>query len=643
MQGKIIRRRGTVVAILLALALTSTLTGCGVEEKGHPAIDQMNDALIKGIATDKAMASGQSNAMAVPASVTQSLLPSLAITDVKQQPIAQRFNIQVSNMPAREFFMSLVEGTPYNIIISPEVEGNISLNLKQVTIQQVLDAVHDIYGYRYEYTPYGFEVFTAGIQTRIFTVNYLDVQRYGQSYTEIVSGESGGNSSGSGGNGNGNGGGSNNNGNNNNANNGGNNNNGTTSNNNANTGPQTNTNGQQISSSISTIAQANFWRTLKISLEAIIGKENGNSVVLNPAAGIVVVKATPEELNNVARYLDQTQSSMNREVIIDTQVLEVTLSDSFQAGVDWSLLGMHVSGMGTSIPGEAVPNSLPANLVPQSLPGNLGPFTQVMSLSGSVGNFSGVIHALSTEGNVQVLSNPRISTMNNQEAVIKVGQNQYYATGFNSDLATSTGSTPVQTQNVNLNPFFSGIALGVTPQIGANNVVTLHVHPMVSTVTADPQIFVVNGQTSSLSLALSKVRESDSIVRAKSGEMIILGGMMSNDMEEQNADVPFLGKIPYLGALFRRTNQTAVKTELIILMRPIVVDDNTWIDQLQDAKDQYQVMNKGYHFGSHPDVFGNLAETEYFNGLDRQQNLAEGEQTLQAAKAKQATEVETQS
>jgi MSHA biogenesis protein MshL len=173
------------------------------------------------------------------------------------------------------------------------------------------------------------------------------------------------------------------------------------------------------------------------------------------------------------------------------------------------------------------------------------------------------------------LSSPRVSTLNNQKAVIKAGSDQYFVTGVSTNTLVGTSSST--NLNVDLAPFFSGVALDVTPQISDSGEVILHIHPTVSQVTSNTQILTVNGQTDSLPLALSQVRESDSVVKARNGQLIVIGGLMQTTRKDQDYALPGLGSLPVLGNLFKSRQKTDVRTELVILLRPIVIDsDAQW-------------------------------------------------------------------
>jgi MSHA biogenesis protein MshL len=214
----------------------------------------------------------------------------------------------------------------------------------------------------------------------------------------------------------------------------------------------------------------------------------------------------------------------------------------------------------------------------------------MFAVGGSSSDFAGLIRLLSTQGEVQVLSSPRISTVNNQKAVIKVGSDEFFVTNISSSTSTNSSST-ITSPDVTLTPFFSGIALDVTPQISGNDDVILHVHPSVSEVVDQIKVITVAGQTQQLPLALSTVRESDSVVKAKSGQVVVIGGLMQNSSANEDGGLPGLSDIPIIGNLFKQKKRVNVRSELVILLRPIVVDsDKAWSNYIKDSAGRIQQM-----------------------------------------------------
>ena len=230
-------------------------------------------------------------------------------------------------------------------------------------------------------------------------------------------------------------------------------------------------------------------------------------------------------------------------------------------------------------------------------PGN--PVTEFMSqsiggafaLALDIGDFNAFVELLEAQGDTRVLSSPRIATLNNQKAVIKAGTDEFFVTDVSSNTVTGTAATT--SRDVTLTPFFSGIALDVTPQISADGEVILHIHPTVSEVTDQTKLLTISGETDVLPLAFSEIRESDSIVKARSGQIIAIGGLMRNSSRRQEFSTPGLGRIPGLRRLFSSTREEEVKTELIILLRPIVVDDDAdWPMIIKPAVDRLEALSR---------------------------------------------------
>jgi MSHA biogenesis protein MshL len=186
-----------------------------------------------------------------------------------------------------------------------------------------------------------------------------------------------------------------------------------------------------------------------------------------------------------------------------------------------------------------------------------------------------------------VLSSPRVSAVNNQKAVIKVGQDEFFVTDFST--TTTTGTATTTTPSVTLTPFFSGIALDVTPQISGDGSVLLHIHPSVSRVEDQDKEITFGEESLTLPLALSTVRESDTIIRAKSGQIVVIGGLMEDILTDEEAATPFLSDIPMVGELFKHKRQRKAKTELVILLKPLVVShDGIWDGVVRSEADRVQ-------------------------------------------------------
>jgi MSHA biogenesis protein MshL len=487
-----------------------------------------------------------------------------------------RFNIEVVNAPAKSFFLGLVKDTPYNMVVHPDVSGEISLDLKRVTVPEVLEMTRELYGYDYRKLPAGYLVLPATLQTRMFYVNYVDLERTGSSRTRVTSGQSASN-------------GASQNGNNNNGNNGANGNSGAVADqqvgqtqSGAAGGGGRSSGGSQTGSVIDTRYKVNFWQELELSLRELLPKDASHTVVVNAQSGVIAVRAMPNELNDVGKFLAKIQNTAGRQVILEAKIIEVDLNDDYQAGVNWSAL--LTNGNQSYFIGQSSPSTFAANLLAPSGPtvtvGPGNPVTGLVSntlggaftLAAASKDFATYVNLLQVQGNTRVLSSPRVSTLNNQKAVIKSGSDEFFVTNVTSNTVTSTAAST--SNSIELTSFFSGVALDVTPQIDDDGSVILHIHPTVSAVTSQNLSVTFAGQTDTLPLALSQIRESDSVVKARSGQVIVIGGLMTALNSKINYKTPFLGSIPVLGNLFKSKQTQTNKTELVILLKPIVVGDD---------------------------------------------------------------------
>jgi MSHA biogenesis protein MshL len=309
----------------------------------------------------------------------------------------------------------------------------------------------------------------------------------------------------------------------------------------------------------------------------------------------------PEELRNVGEYLRKTQSTVTRQVVLEAKVIEVELNSGFQAGINWTTLV--TKGNKTAFFGQRAPDGgFDGN--PLAAPGGSQSVTPGVPVLGQVvdavagaftfafdsTDFSAFIQLLDTQGRTRVLSSPRVSTLHNQKAVIKAGSDEFFVTGVKSD--TTTGTSTTTSLDVELTPFFSGVALDVTPQISEDGTVLLHVHPTVSEVTDQTKHVSFANSSSDLPLALSQIRESDSVVRARNGQIIVIGGLMRETRKRNDYKMPGLGSVPVLGNLFKSKRDESTTVELVLLLRPIVVGDDEWDGLVKEPMDRAAALSK---------------------------------------------------
>lgn len=536
--------RKLVVGIVIA-----SLMGCSM---GHRDPVEVKQALNESI--------NEANSRAledIPSSVEADLMPNLDANMSSQQGTLKRFRIQANAVEARSFFASLVKGTEYSVAIHPAVQGNITVNLSDVTLDEVLNVVQNMYGYDVVKSGKVIQIYPAGMRTVTIPVDYLQFKRSGRSLTSIVTGSvtsagtsnSGGSSDDS---------------------------DSSDSNNNNGDSSTTSTGGTRIE----TITESDFWPMLQQAVANLIGSGKGQSVVVTPQAGVITVRAFPDEIREVREFLGVSQKRMQRQVILEAKILEVTLSDGYQQGINWSNMSASIGNSG-SIVVDRNPVTLPLDAIGSLLGGQT-------NVTFSDGNFEAVMNFMATQGDLNVLSSPRITAANNQKSVIKVGTDEYFVTELSSNAGNGENSNAVP--EVELTPFFSGISLDVTPQIDDKGNVFLHVHPAVIEVEEEIKKLNLGGdfQDIQLPLAKSSIRESDSVIRAKDGDVVVIGGLMKQQNLEQVSKVPFLGDVPALGNLFRNINNVTQKTELVILLKPTVVGVNTWQKELERSRDLLQ-------------------------------------------------------
>ena len=566
---------------ITSIAVVLVLVGCSTAVPKRDTYDLINAELGK--------ATVKKDQAAQPDAVSAALLPPLKI-ELPQpgQPQEERFSVTFNNVPAPQFFMGIVTGTRYSMLVHPEVAGAISVNLKDVTVFEALDAIRELYGYDYKVEGTRIYVKPLTLQTRVFQVNYLTGTRRGTSDIRVTSGSVsdvstlGGTAN-------------------------------QTGNNNVTPGSnQGGTTTALNTSKISTSSNSDFWAELRASLESIVGTREGRSVVVSPQSGVVVVRAMWDEMRNVASYLKATQLSVDRQVILDAKILEVELNDSFQTGINWAafrLGGDRKGSIGLLSPGTSLSpttatgaattlstsntqttGELPLAAIPGSaIAAGSNAAGSLFGLAFQTSNFGALISFLETQGNVHVLSSPRIATLNNQKAVLKVGKDEFFVTNV-STTTTATGSASTTSPSVTVQPFFSGVALDVTPQIGEDGGIILHIHPSVSNVTTvDKPLNLGTAGTFSLPLASSTISETDSVVRGKDGHVVAIGGLMRQATVSDRSQLPGAGDVPGLGGLFRNTKQVMQKRELVILLKPTVVQgDGAWANDVLDSQQRIQ-------------------------------------------------------
>lgn len=528
----------------------------------------------------------------VPKEVTDEMLQPARVAPVKglSKKAEPRFDLVVNKAQVSQVLMGIASGTPYSMVLSPELSGEISVNLKDVTLFEALNALRELYGL--EFKMQGKQIFVEPqtLQTRVFQVNYIAGQRKGESGTKVASGSlntpvpgpTGGMNAGL---------------------------------------PATNIGGApstlpSFASTVMTSTDSNFWGDVEASLLNIVGNTNGHNVIVNKQSGLIMIKAMPKEIRQVEKFLSLMQVTIDRQVILEAKILRVQLNRGSQQGINWAAFRTfgntnfsfgNVSGnttLGTSgnvsngvITGN--PNSLQNNGLNNSNPAFIGATpigSSMFALAVQGAKFSALLNFLETQGNVDVLSSPRISTLNNQKAVLKVGTDELFVTNVSNNTTATTAGTSSFPQ-VTLQPYFSGISLDVTPQIDREDNIILHIHPLVSNVVSvNKQIDLGTTSNYTIPVPSSTISETDSIVRTRDGNIIAIGGLMTESNTNVRSKVPLLGDVKFLGNLFRQKDEGVLKSELVILLKSTVVKGgDSWAQDMLNADQRLDTLeNKGF-------------------------------------------------
>jgi MSHA biogenesis protein MshL len=582
-----------VLRQLLCVLLPCLVTACA-------SISPTANTTYDGAKKEMASAARMQQSIKQSNDVETALLPPLTVEmpKVDGRPIEPRFDLAVNNAPANQVFMAIVSGTRYSMVVHPAIKDFISVNLRDVTVFDALDTIRDVYGYEYKVQGNRILIEPVGLQTRVYQVNYLMSQRKGKTDVRVTSGAISDSTTPA-----------------------------------AAAAAPTNTSNpstttQIESSRVSTTSNNDFWTEIGNALKAIIGSEGGRSVVMSPQAGVIVVRALPAELRNVSEFLKTMQVVVERQVMLEAKIIEVQLSDSHQTGVNWAAFSQGANSRtagGVLSPGATlVPNGQVSAFTARNPDGTIAVDSLLSSIPGAPGtietgigtpgtlfglafqtsNFAALIAFLETQGNLQVLSSPRIATLNNQKAVLKVGTDDFFVTNITTN-TTTTGTTSTQSPTITVAPFFSGVALDVTPQIDEHNQIILHIHPSVSRVIEKTtKIDLGTSGLFLLPLASSTVSESDTIVRVSNTNIVAIGGLMKETTSRESNGVPGLGSLPVVGALFSSKSRSTIKSELVILLKPTVIEnDATWRQDILDTQERIDAYERSDRqtFGPKPE------------------------------------------
>lgn len=456
-----------------------------------------------------------------------------------------KYTVVVNEVPVKEILFALARDAEINVDIHPDISGVVTINAVDQSLPQILDRIARQVKLRYEFKDNNLIISPDTAFVRSYNVGYLNLSRSTTGTvtvsTQIASGSSGASSEG------------------------------------GSSGGATNTSTTAITSE----SNFNFWENLRLSIASIIAApevETESAVVVNPESGVVTVSATASQHQQIQALIDQILDSAQRQVLVQATVVEVDLSDQFQAGIDWSVLDLSDSGF-----------SVTSSLLGRS-PGLNGPpitsssfVLDYLNPDSGGEQLSAAVSLLSEFGNARVLSSPQIMVLNNHTAVLKVVENfVYFDVQQELSPATATTAATVSTTTTAMTVPV-GLVMTVTPQISKDGSVTFNVRPTISSVVRteldpNPALTIENR------IPVIRVREMESILKVNSNQVAVLGGLMQDTLRNQDKETPFAARVPVLGNLFKSRSQESLKTELVIFLRPVVIQNASINGELKDYR-----------------------------------------------------------
>jgi len=538
----IINIKNRISKAFIASAVATSIVACGATNP--PTISEGH---IKSTSESEA-----AEKASIPQPVTQ--VPALPRPGKREK--LETYTVVVNQVPIRELLFSMARDADLNLDIDSDISGKITMNAIDQTLPKILDRIESQADVTYFLEGDTLKVRADKPYLHVYHVDYLNISRESGGKVS-VSTEIGATSSGINTTGGGSGGG----------------------------GSSNSEN--KANSDIENESINEFWTTITLNIGGILGQEinassgsrlvTGNNIIVNRESGIIAVRATSKQHKSIKGFIDQVVGSAQRQVLIEATIAEVQLSDSYQAGIDWSVVSETSGGVVTK------------GGVQDVIGGNLGssPFFQ-LATSGTInGNPLNItLKALETFGDVKVLSSPKVMTLNNQTAILKVVDNEVY---FNIDVNVVPGSVTsnaLTTVDTTVNTVPVGIVMAVTPFIDEGDAVTLNIRPTISRIidfVDDPNpLLAEQGVVSQIPVI--QVREIETMLKVDDSETAVIGGLMQDQINKENRGVPVLSSIPLLGALFSYTEENYVKSELVIFIRPVIVEDASLDGDLSEYK-----------------------------------------------------------
>ena len=485
-------------------------------------------------------------------------------------PETERYTVVVNDVPVRELLFALARDAEMNVDIAGDITGNVTLNAIEQTLPQILERVARQASLRYQLEGTTILVEPDAPFFRTYEVGYVNLARETDTTVSVATqvattGEGATQEDGGG-----------------------------------NTGGNTGTNSS--ATRVNSKSSNRFWDTLTANILTILGEAaagrdaplQSQNLLVNAEAGVISVRANSKQHELILKFVDQVLTNARRQVLIEATIVEVTLNDQYQAGVDWQILldadkagfGFNQDLLGAVTDG-VIDNAVSAFTFGYRDPDASGKLVET------------TVRLLREFGDTKVLSSPRLMVINNQTALLKVVEELVY---FTIEVTTTDSTLNAQGRSFVESQVHSvpvGLVMAVTPQISANQEITLTVRPTISEKVGDaidpgPRLAsLLNGNDNAditNAVPIIRTREMESVLKLINGQVGVLGGLMQDEVKNGNREVPGLARIPFIGDIFFNVEEiNNRKTELVIFLRPVIIGDPN-IET--DLKDYEQYLSK---------------------------------------------------
>ncbi len=441
------------------------------------------------------------------------------------------FDVNLDNASLQEALQSMCDMLNYNLVLDPQISDSLTLHLRDVTFHKFLEISTGMRGYYYRIEDNFLYVDLPGLETRVFNLDYLNASRQLQGQMNItgLSGEASGNLI-----------------------------------------PQSTT-------QLQTQNVVNIWADIRNSLvEIVLGQgaqqaalitpegsfagndeDSGHRLVVEPNSGVIQITATRQILAEAEMFINATEASLQRQVLIEARFVEINLNNSFNAGLDWSIIPK-LSGVSNL--GGGLANG-------QIMAQALSPSAREFQMGVSSDNITAIMTAISKHGKVNVLQSPQVSTLNNQPAVIRVARNETFFQRTETPGTPATATSPATQSVVNYVPVQqpTGVVVNLTPQISDDGTIIMAIRPSITSIAA-----VATSPDGLSTSPITDIRELDTVARVRHGQTIILAGLIQERETSDVKEIPVLSRLPLVGGLFRQIKKDRQKVELVILLTPYI-------------------------------------------------------------------------